>query len=149
MRLPGVLAMVVLGGLAHGQADAGTEALLEKMRKAYASIASARINTTCRFFHGRKSLDAVSVVEFANPMFVRVQTKGVPGLTKPSFLAVTDGKQAYLDGLPDGSVTLPYDSDKFSRYLPQLNLEVLCLWDWKRQLSTAPKGFMFRSTFKT
>lgn len=132
-----------------GQVDPQAAALLAKMRAAYGSLKSARGTVQTKFLSRGKGLLLSSKVEFKAPMNFRMETSGVPGTTKPTYVFLTDGKKLYTDGLPGGSETKVYSYQALlQRLLPQSNLETLCFFDWRIQLSTSAGGNMHRSKFK-
>src|SRR5947209_12186611 len=108
MRRIGLGAAVLLAGCAWGQVNAQAAALLVKMRAAYGSLKTARAEGHAKLRGSAKTLTLTSVVEFRTPMNFRIETTGVPGTAKPTYVCVTDGKKLHTDGLPGGSETRAY-----------------------------------------
>ena len=121
--------------------------LLKKMRVAYSTLKSAHVTFQSHHFGNGTTITSTSECWYQAPNLVRVETKGIPGLTKPLYTLVSDGTQIHINGLPGRPMTLMYSIDQMATNSPQMNLEVLCLWDWKRQLSTDIGGNMRLSTF--
>lgn len=117
------------------------------MRHAYSAVKSARISAQTTINGQGKSLTVSSEVLFQPPLRLQVSSKGIPGVVGPAFKAISDGKQLYLGGLPGGGMTQPANIRNVESALPQFNLEVLCFWDYAKQLSTQAGGNMSRSTF--
>ena len=148
MKRVGLLAGVLLASAAMGQVDPAAASLLAKMRTAYSSLKSARGIGQGRFLGNGRQLVVSSSVEFEKPLKLRMETTGVPGTAKPTYVLITDGKKIHVDGLPGGAYTRPYSYPELLRSLPQANLETLCFFDWRIQLSTEPRGNMHESTFR-
>jgi hypothetical protein len=123
-------------------------ALLAKMRAAYSNVKTAQLSST---FLERKSDNTVvlkSECVYLAPSSFRIVSQGPDVLGARKYVLVADGKHIHVEGLPGGPMTHRYTHRDMVMNLPQLNLDVLCLWDWKRQLSTEPLGNMSQSKLK-
>ncbi len=148
MKRIGLIVVVLLAVSAWGQVDPKAAALLVKMRAAYGSLKTARAVGQAKLLGTGKALNLSSVVEFRAPMDFRIETKGVPGTAKPTYVCVTDGKKLHTEGLPGGSETLAYSYGQLMNRLPQANLETLCFFDWHKQFDTTIRGNMYQSKFR-
>jgi len=148
MKRVWLVGLVLLAGSAWGHVDPQSAALLAKMRTAYGSLKTARAEGHTKLVGRVKTLTLSSVVQFRAPMDFRIETTGVPGTPKPTYLCVTDGKKLHTDGLPGGSETVAYSYGQLLNRLPQANLETLCFFDWHKQFDTTIKGNMYLSKFR-
>jgi hypothetical protein len=131
------------------QIDPQAEALLIKMRTMYSSIKTARLTTTYEEVRPGARVLLTSKCAFKAPFSIRMVSEGLPKLAKSGYLLVTNGKRVHVAGLPSKAYTRNFDGRELRRNLPHINLEVMCLWDWDRQLSRKRRsGNMFGSTFK-
>ena len=121
-------------------ASPATEALLEKMRNAYKNIKSARVSVDFERRGKGTKVNMKSECSFLAPSSVRATATGLERLPASGYLLVTDGKKIHLEGLAGGPVTKNYRLRDMVMDMPQVNLEVLCLWDWGRQLSRTRGG---------
>jgi hypothetical protein len=121
-------------------------ALLAKMRRAYSTVKSAHISVKTNHYGHEARITSSSECDYKAPSSFHIATRGIAGLTKDAYELTTDGKQIHIEGLPGKPITMPYTVQAMVNNDPQLNLDVLCLWDWKRQLSTDPMGNMHFST---
>lgn len=129
------IAFSVLAALASGAlaADKDVEDMLRTLRNNYQKLKTARIEVTS-VVRGQMGEDIplTSVVTYKAPLSFRMVSKG-PTMGGNSLVMITDGKQASTK-TPDGKTEkAKFELDKIAA---PLNLESLCLWDWKRQLST-------------
>ena len=153
MRLLGAVACFAMACLGSAQKPEGAviepaaSALLAKMRSAYAAVKSAEISTTYEQVGAGTKVMMKSECSYLAPLSFRIKSTGLPGLSPSGYSLVTDGQNIHIEGLPGGGLTQPYSERKMWQDLPQLNLEVLCFWNWQRQLSTEPRGNMHTSTF--
>lgn len=132
-----VLSLSLLAVVASGAhaADKDVEAILKTLRENYQKVKTARLEVTSVIADPESGSDISlnSVMSYKGPGSVRIVAKG-PTMPGSYLLYVTDSKQA-LVRTPDGkSSTKKFDADEVA--VP-LNLESLCFWDYKRQLSTA------------
>jgi hypothetical protein len=147
MRFPAAILCVCAASVALASPQPEVASLLGKMRAAYSSTKAAKL-TTKTVIHGQgKSLTIASHVLFQPPLRIQVSSTGIPGVVGGTFKAISNGKNLFLAGLPGGAMTQPASIDTVERALPQFNLEVLCFWDFAKQLSTQPGGNMNHSTF--
>lgn len=137
-------ALFALACCAAGQATKDAEALLSKMRAAYGALKTAKLSTHCSSKGNRKSVEIDSDMLFKAPNNFSLESK-LPAdlnLKSPVYKVTTNGKNLRVEGLPGGTLTEKFTVEELQRNLPQCNLEVLCLWDWKQQLSTDLKRNM-------
>lgn len=130
----------LVAGSAWG-ADEVVESLLAKMRAAYSSVKTARlqVSATGQGVRGK----ATTVVEYMAPNRVRaVITVGGRSAT-----LYCDGKSITI--LPEGGepVSMSYRREVMENALPA-NLEVICFYDWQKQLSTSKGNNMEKSKLK-
>lgn len=144
----GAIATLALLGQVGPPIDPQTAALLDKMSKAYKAIHSAKVTSSYSETKNALSVSIKSESTFLAPASFRIVSTGLPTLSGSGYTLVTDGKLIRTDGLPSKPWTSKYSRRDMVLNLPQVNLEVLCLWDWNRQLSYQRGGGMFRSTFK-
>lgn len=124
-------------------ADKETEELLAKMRAAYSQVKTAKFATKSVFRRGKdKEFTANLSTEFAAPNKLR-STVTVAGQKVEVYC---DGKSVLQLG-PANRIKSDYSLDALGQALPA-NLESLCFFDWKRQLSTAAGGNMKESILK-
>lgn len=131
-----VFAFSLVAALAVGAqaADKQVEDLLKTLRDNYKKVKSVRLEVTSTVLGpGGMDVPLTSVVSYKAPSSFRMVSKG-PTMGENGFLLfVTDGKRATTK-TPDGkSTTAKFERDQIAN---PLNLESLCFWDWKRQLST-------------
>lgn len=124
-------------------ADKAADALLAKMRAAYASIKTAEFQTesTAEPAPGRKVSLSIKG-QFMAPNKVHAVTV-TPAARAETFC---DGKKILvLSG--DQRKTADFNVQTLARNVPG-NLETICLFDWKRQLSTGKGGNMAKSQLR-
>ena len=114
-------------------ADKDVEDLLAKMRKAYkeTKTASFELKTFLPLPEG----DLVIKMKgwFKSPSKIAVDIE----MDERKVNVVSDGKQIYATFTGAEQVAkMDYSIDMLNRILNGANLEVLCFYDWKRQLST-------------
>lgn len=128
-------------------ADKDVEALLAKMRTAYKSAKSVTMTTLTLVPGPFGDAEIETVVSYSSPNKIHAVVKGIPEAGGSDMTVRSDGKNMVVEGLPNGKIKRPYDEQLFVQALTA-NLETLCFWDWKRQLSTAKGDNMEKSTFK-
>lgn len=147
MRLPAFLVCAWAASIALAGPQPEVATLLGKMRTAYSSARTAKISAKTVIYGQGKNLTITSRVLFQPPLRLQVTSTGIPGVVGGTFKAISDGKSLYLGGLPGGAMTQPASIRTVESALPQFNLEVLCFWDYAKQLSTKSGGNMNQSTF--
>lgn len=138
------LGLVALSSFAQA-AEAEAEALLKAMREAYQGIKAARMQSSTTLFAEGNKLDATFEISFKGPNKVRVTTDKLFGMDV-QLKVLSDGKTITVS-TPEGKEESPFTVEGLSEGAP-MNLEVLCLWDWKRQLSTDDEGNMKGNALK-
>jgi len=141
MKLIAIGSCVLVTVVTAFGADQDVEALLAKMRAAYSGAKSARLHVTAKA--QGTAANATTVVEYMAPNKVRaVITSGGRSAT-----LYCDGKNVTV--LPKGGepVTMSYRREIMESALP-VNLEVICFYDWQKQLSTAKGNNMEKSKLK-
>ena len=141
--IPIALISLVGVGLARSEAPKPVEELFLKMRKAYQAVDTVRLQARLRFYSPSASQTGVLSLEYAQPNKIRYAAE----VGQNRVQRFSDGKKVVT--IRDGSRT---ETDKITvntlgGQLPG-NLEWLCFFDWKRQLSTTPGNNMAKSTFK-
>jgi len=133
-------------------ADTKVEALLAKMRQAYSSIQSARLETTTyeHEFNAHGIAESGLMVYdmsvlYKRPNLIRAVVNGGTFPTTRIILAKGASIETTMGKLRLRS--FPFTFDAMSRVLPA-NLETLCFWDWDVQLSTEQGKNMHASTFR-
>lgn len=135
---------------AKGPADPEVEALFANMRRAYAAVKTARIETVAvsraidaQKFQSRLRIFTTHIV-YRRPDVIRAYVQSAGQLV--GNLIVDGYRRMQFNGqdknAPNDFVFLV---DTLQR---QINLESICFWDWRRQLSTDPNMNMSRSTFR-
>lgn len=126
-------------------ADKDVEDLLKVLRENYSKVKSVHMEVSSVLQQRGEDIPFTSKVWYRVPAF-RIDSKAMVGeATPPSFLIVMDGKTSYIKGF-DGKVSKEkFDPDNVS---PSVNLETLCFWDWKRQLSTTKGNNMAESQLR-
>jgi len=129
------IAFSVFAALAAGAfaADKDVEAMLKTLRDNYQKVKSVRLEVaTIVRGEGGEDIPLTSVVTYRAPLNIRLVSQG-PTMQGNKLVQIIDGKQSSTK-TPDGKTTkAKYDPDKIAA---PLNLETLCFWDSKRQLST-------------
>ena len=120
------------------------EELLGKMRQVYRETKTASFQTKSSINEKGEKIVVTLTGEFANPNRMRVSFAGLPS---GEATLICDGKEVaiVIEGQPKRS--LEYSVDNLGKSL-FANLETLCFFDWKRQLSTAEGGNMKSSKLK-
>lgn len=126
-------------------ADKDVEAILRTLRENYSKAKSVRMEVVSYISQVGDDNLLTSQVSYLAPGSFRIQMKGNSMGAGNSLLMVSDGKQSYTK-MPDGKITKEkFDPDEIA---PPVNLEVLCFWDWKRQLSTTKGANMHESELR-
>jgi outer membrane lipoprotein-sorting protein len=122
-------------------ADKDVEDLLKVLRDNYGKAKSVRMEVASMVLTQQGELNLKSQVWYKNPGSFRIESAG----TNVSALSASDGKSAYNKAF-DGKITKgKFDPDEIAS---PVNLEVLCFWDWKRQLSTTKGANMNESQLR-
>lgn len=127
----------------HGEAQKPVEELFLKMRKAYQAVDTASLQARVRFYGPSSTQTGILSLDYASPNKIRYTAE----VGQNRVRRISDGKKVVT--IRDGART---ETDKVNvntlgGQLPG-NLEWLCFFDWKRQLSTTPGNNMAKSTFK-
>lgn len=141
MKRYAIFALGLVGAATAFGADAQVEELLSKMRTAYSRTKSARFEVTTDLTQSERKIKVSMKVDFAAPNKMRAQlSMGSTGTAT----VICNGKSIVSAFGPNISPSQPYGLDALGRSLPA-NLETLCFFDWKRQLSTGAGGNMSKS----
>jgi hypothetical protein len=126
-------------------AEKETDALLRRMRNAYDRLQAAKVGFSFRRPSDREQAAPSGNLIFAAPSRIRAE------MDFPDYGSVKvycDGRTiTTLDATEDEPEVTDYTPDGVHRMVPA-NLEILCLFDWRRQLSTAPGGNMHDSRLR-
>ncbi len=144
MRATAVL-LFALASFPAFAADKDVEDMLKILRDNYSKAKSVRLEVVSFMQEVGDQAPLTSKIVYSNPGSFRIEMKGKSMGEGNSLVMITDGKMTYLKN-PAGKVTKEkFDSDKIA---PPVNLEVLCFWDWKRQLSTTKGANMNESQLR-
>lgn len=135
------LAVSLAIGAVHAQ-ELTSASLLEKMNKAYSSVKTAKYSVEAKGYteEGTIKLDIL----FAAPTKIKATVSGMMGADSKTVFQTTGDQVTITDATGKGEKqTVEFDMMR----LPT-NLEGLCFWDHKVQLSTAEGGNMKDSTLK-
>lgn len=127
-------------------ADKDVEALLKQLRENYQKVKSVRFEILAtRPDTGGDDNPLNSVVEYRAPMSFRIVTTAKSMPAGKNLTVISDGKRLYTKP-PAGEVTTKaLNLDDAGAFI---NLEGLCFWDYKRQLSTAKGANMNESQLR-
>lgn len=140
MRKGLVCLSLFVGFLTVASADMDSATLLSKMRSAYEGVKSAKFHVIGKGF-SPASKEQISDFEYKAAKKVRAEVVGLfDEKSKIVFTANGDKFSAR-----DESGKLPATTFDFEQFQPAGNLETLCFWDWKKQLSTEEGGNMQKS----
>ena len=124
--------------------DMDTEELLGKMRQVYRETKSASFQTKSSINEKGEKIVVTLNGEFANPNKMRVAFVGLPS---GEATLICDGKEVAIVIEGQAKRGLEYSVDNLGKSL-FANLETLCFFDWKRQLSTGEGGNMRSSKLR-
>lgn len=157
MKWIGLCLSVVVASVAYGQGSMRAakpvppspevSALLKKMRTAYSTTKSAKLKMGFTQTAEEGSVTVMSDGTFSAPSSFKNKSNGLPGFEGKAYVLTTDGKRIQVEGTGSAKAE-PYGIQTMVTDLPHTNLEVLCFWDWPRQLSTSTGGNMRMSTFR-
>ncbi|MBC8064037.1 MAG: hypothetical protein H7Y17_04355 [Chlorobia bacterium] len=137
-----LLALAVVPAFA---ADKDVEDLLKVLRDNYSKAKSVRMEVVSVLEQIGDANALTSRVFYKGPGTFRIEMTGKSMGAGNSLLMIADGKKSYVK-TPDGKVTNEkFDADQIAA---PVNLEVLCFWDWKRQLSTTAGANMNESQLR-
>ena len=125
------------------EAQKPVEELFLKMRKAYQSVDTVSLQARVRFYGPSVTQTGILSLDYARPNKIRYSAEvGANRIQR-----FCDGKKVVT--IRDGNRTeaVKITVDTLGGQVPG-NLEWLCFFDWKRQLSTTPGNNMAKSTFK-
>jgi len=125
--------VLALAASAAFAADKDVEEILRVLRQNYSTAKTARLEVQS-YMRELGDLQLLTTqLQYSKPGKFRMVTRG-PSMDANALLMVCDGKSSYTKD-PNGKETREkFDPDKIAT---PVNLEALCFWDWKRQLSTA------------
>lgn len=127
------VSLLALATSAAFAADKDVEDILRVLRQNYSNAKSAQLEVQSYMRELGDQYLLTTRMQYVKPGKFRLVTKGESMGPNP-LLMVSDGKTSYTKD-PTGKVTREkFDPDKVAS---PINLESLCFWDWKRQLSTA------------
>lgn len=126
-------------------ADEEVEKLLASMRKAYSGAKTAKFTVQTVMKAEDKDLSVTFEGTFKGPNKLYLYTDSMFGIDGKVKL-VCDGKTISIT-TPEDKDEAPFTIENLSSAMP-LNLESLCFWDYKRQLSTEADGNMHESSHK-
>ncbi|MEM4409845.1 MAG: hypothetical protein QXI19_13995 [Candidatus Caldarchaeum sp.] len=142
----GMVLAQVGGWFAGARSDALTvPRLLQKMRGAYSSVTSVRMVVDISFFPSpNQSIQLTMELEYMKPDRIWALLSS----SDERVLVISDGKKIGVYHEPSGGRLLnPFSVDHLNASVPG-NLETVCLWDWKRQLSAEGEGKMVGSKLR-
>lgn len=119
------------------------------MRKAYASVKTAKFTLTSSFDDrlGKAKVVTGNFV-YARPGKLNAKISGLTVRTHLIYVVVSDGKKIKTSiGKVQPSVGA-YSAENLTAEFGYANLETICFWDYAKQLSTAPGGNMHSSALK-
>ena len=132
LRSSTFLLLALVAPIAHA-ADKDVEDMLKILRTNYSNAKSVRMDVVGVLDQLGDENPLTSKIWYRKPGAFRMETKGNTLGPNNTLLLISDGKQTYMKN-PAGQVTKEkFDPDKIAT---PVNLETLCFWDWKRQLST-------------
>jgi outer membrane lipoprotein-sorting protein len=135
-----VLVANVPAGLA---AELPADELLKRMRAAYQGVATASLAVRIRRENPEGTDSGLLTLDYARPNRIRYASR----IGTVEIRRYCDGKQVVTvrPGMRDTEIKI--DVDTLGGQIPG-NLEWLCFFDWKRQLSTAKGANMFGNGLK-
>lgn len=139
-----ICAVAVLAGAAFAT-EKEIDELLANMRKAYTSAKSAKMQTETTILIEDEKIKGTFDVWYKaeNKLYVRAEGAfGMEGVLK----MICDGKKI-LVSTPEDKEERDFTIENLSDGAP-FNLEVLCFWDSKRQLTNTTGGNMAKSELK-
>lgn len=136
------ITLLAIAAIPSFAADKDVEDILKVLRDNYSKAKSARLEVSSMMLVGDgEQLKFTTKALFKGPSTFRLDTKGDQG----SVISAGDGKNSYNKSI-DGKVTKgKFDPDEIAS---PVNLEVMCFWDWKRQLSTTKGNNMSESELR-
>ncbi len=136
------ISLLTLAAMPIFAADKDVEDILKVLRDNYSKAKSVHMETVSTMLVGEgEEIQLSSKAWYLNPGTFRIETKSDGG----TILSASDGKNGYNKGI-DGKVAKgKFDPDEIAS---PVNLEVLCFWDWKRQLSTTKGSNMNESELR-
>lgn len=126
-------------------ADEEVEKLLGAMRDAYKAVNTAKFTTVTTMNIEEKDVSTTFEATYKAADKLYLWTDNMFGM-EGKIKLICDGKTISVTTPSDKDET-PFSLEELSSAMP-LNLESMCFWDWKRQLSTGDDGNMKKSTFK-
>lgn len=136
--------LLTLSGLAAA-AEKDVEEQLSKMRDAYKAVKAAKFTSeSVLHIEGEKVTGTIDTVyKSENKVTMRATNLfGMEGVIK----VISNGKKISVS-TPEEKVDDDFSIEAMGQAMP-VNLEVMCFWDWKRQLSTEKGANMEFSEFK-
>lgn len=140
LPLLGFLLSPIAAGL---DKDATVEDLLKKMRTAYQSVGSATLSVKLRQEGVNGVTSGLLSLDYVRPNKIRYASRLGTNETR----RYSNGKQVVTIRSSNRQVDTKVDVDTLGGRVPG-NLEWLCFFDWKRQLSTSPGANMEKSQLK-
>jgi len=115
------------------RADPEVEKLLSEMRDAYKNVKTASYDVSTNVYPGSEKKNFKVTMQYKSPeMFKGVVKDGSP---KGDVTVTRNDKRIRIVVGSEEPVVADYDPEQFP-LSPVTNLESMCFWDWKRQLST-------------
>lgn len=146
MRLKHLLAGTLVAAASISIAsEEEVDKLLASMRKAYSGAKTAKFTVQTVMKAEEKDLSVTFEATFKGPDKLYLYTDNMFGVEGKIKLRC-DGKTIVVT-TPEDKDEVPFTVENLSSAMP-LNLESLCFWDHKRQLSREADGNMHTSTFK-
>lgn len=136
------ISLLALAAMPTFAADKDVEDILKVLRDNYSKAKSVHMEVVSTMLVGQgEEIQLSSKAWYLGPSTFRIETKSDGG----TIISASDGKNGYNKGI-DGKVAKgKFDPDDIAS---PVNLEVLCFWDWKRQLSTTPGNNMNESELR-
>ena len=134
MKKTAFLILATLTASASFASDKAVEDLLSKMRDAYRNIGTATFSLEATILGENGDFVAKMDGSFKSPnlVYVSMSAEGEKATV------ASDGVKIYaVAGDNKKILEVPYDDQTLGQILSGANLEVINLYDWKRQLSTA------------
>lgn len=136
------ISILALAAIPAFAADKDVEDILKVLRDNYSKAKSVQMEVVSTMLVGEgEEIQLSSKAWYLGPSTFRIETKADTG----TIISASDGKNGYNKGIDGKVVKGKFDPDDIAS---PVNLEVLCFWDWKRQLSTTKGNNMNESELR-
>ena len=140
-----ILPVLALMAATSFAADKDVEDMLKVLRDNYSKAKTVHMEVVSTLQQVGDENPLTSHIWYRSPGTFRIEMTGNTMGPGNMLLMVADGKNSYTK-TPAGKVTKEkYNADNIA---PPVNLETLCFWDWKRQLSTTKGANMNESQLR-